>query len=330
MLMSVGGFTDDARTTADIRNYILKNGLVIPTGYFAPGAGIGAPLLVGDRDDRVVYGVLQDEWGFAPDFSLIAGTRIDHYNLFGAQWSPRAALVWSPTQRATVKVLYNEAFRPPSVTETASNGTFAALGSPVLQPSKTKMEELQFGYRLPAIDVTASAFSYRTNSLIVTTTDRAAPLGIAYINGSSDQASGFDGEARWRVAKTFTLSLNGMYQTHTRGSENFYIAESPPKKLVNVTADWGFAPQWNLYLSGSGVFDQGRAASDLRPPPASYGLVNFTLRTSALPGGVVATLRATNAVNKYYVQSSGSATAVPYDIPQPGREVTLQATKSFR
>jgi hypothetical protein len=157
-----------------------------------------------------------------------------------------------------------------------------------------------------------------------------APLGIAYINGSSDQASGFDGEARWRVAKAFTLSLNGMYQTHTSASDNYFIAESPPKKLVNVTADWGFAPQWNLYVSESGVFDQGRAASDPRPPPANYGLLNFTLRTSALPGGVVATLRATNALNKYYVQSSGSATAVPYDIPQPGREVTLQATKSFK
>jgi hypothetical protein len=43
----------------------------------------------------------------------------------------------------------------------------------------------------------------------------------------------------------------------------------------------------------------------------------------------VATLRASNGLNKYYVQSSNSALAVPYDIPQPGREVTLQVTKLF-
>jgi outer membrane receptor protein involved in Fe transport len=329
VLMSVGAFTDDAHTTADIRNYVVKNGLVLPTGQFAPGAGIGAPLLVGDREDTVVYGVMQDEWTFAPDFSLMAGTRLDNYNHFGPQWSPRAALVWTPTQHATLKLLYNAAFRPPSVTETQSNGTFAALGNPDLSPSKTRMEELQFGYRLSAIDLTASVFSYKTNSLIVTTNDRAAPLGLAYVNGESDTASGFDGEVHWHVDRSLTMSLNGMVQRHTPSSDNYYIAQSPPRKLVNVIADWGFAPGWNCYLSGSGVFGQGRAASDLRPPPANYGLLNVALRAGALPGGLVATLRATNALNKYFVQPSASAIAVPYDIPQPGREVTLQVIKSF-
>jgi outer membrane receptor protein involved in Fe transport len=273
--------------------------------------------------------VLQDEWTFAPDFSLIAGTRIDHYNDFGAQWSPRAALVWTPTFRSTLKLLYNEAFRPPSVSETASNGTFAALGNPDLEPSKTRMGELQFGYRMTAVELTASVFRYKTNSLIVTTVDKAAPLGLAYINGLSDTASGLDGDIHWHVNQGLTLSLSGMVQRHTNASDDYFIAEAPPKKLVNVIANWAFFPQWNLYLSGSGVFDQGRAASDPRPPPANYGLLNATLRTSALPAGMAATFRVTNALNKFYVQSSGSALAVPYDIPQPGREVTLQVTKSL-
>ncbi len=330
LLMSVGGFIEDARTTADIRNYLVKHGAVIPTGVFAPGAGVGAPLLVGDRRDTVEYGVLQDEWAFARDFSLIAGTRMDYYNHFGAQWSPRAALVWSLTQRATLKLLYNEAFRPPSVTETQSNGTFAALGNPDLHPSKTRMGELQFGYHLPAVDLTASLFRYKTNSLVVTTVDITSPLGLAYINGESDTASGLDGEARWHLGQAITISVNGMVQRHTAESDNYYIAKSPPEKLVNVTADLGLAPQWNLYLSGSGVFDQGRAASDPRPRPPNYGLLNLMVRTSALPSGLVASLRATNVLNKYYVQPSSSPTAVPDDIPQPGREVTLQVTKAFQ
>lgn len=329
LLLSAGAFTENAHTTLDVRNYIVSHRIVIPTGFFASGAGVGAPLLVGNREDTVAYGVVQDEWSFAPDFSLIAGLRLDDYNHFGAQWSPRAALVWTPTQRATVKLLYNEAFRPPSVVETSSNGTFAALGNAQLQPSKTRMEELQFGYRLSAVEVTASAFRYKTDSLVVTTADTAAPLGLAYVNGESDQAFGIDGEVRWHVIKTLSLSINGMAQRHTSASGDFYIAESPPKKLVNVTADWAFAPHWNLYASGSGVFDQGRALSDTRPRPGNYGLLNVVVKTSALPQDLVATLRATNALNKYYVQSSNSAVAVPFDIPQPGREVTLQVTKSF-
>lgn len=330
VLVSAGAFTEDARTTLDNRNYIVVKGVVIPTGAVLPGAGVGAPPLISNRDDIAVYGIVQDEWAFAPDFSLIAGTRFDHYNKFGPQWSPRAAIVWSPGARATWKLLYNEAFRPPSLLETNSNGTLSALGNMNLRSSKTRMGELQFGYRLHAIELTASVFTYKTNSLVVTTIDPATPIGLAYVNGNSDQASGADAEIRWHVQKTFTLGLNGMYATHTHASESFFIAEAPPKKLVNLTADWAFAPDWNLYVTGSGVFDQGRAVTDLRPPPPNYGLLNLTVRTSALPLGMVATLRATNALNKYYVQSSSSGTAIPYDIPQPGRIVTLQVMKSFQ
>jgi outer membrane receptor protein involved in Fe transport len=330
LLMSAGAFMDDARTTADVRNYVVVQGAVIPTGQFAPGAGVGSPLLVGDREDNVVYGVLQDEWAFAKDFSLIAGARLDHYNRYGSQWSPRASLVWSPSQSMTWKLLYNEAFRPPSVTETQSNGTFAALGNPNLSASKTREGELQFGYRWKRIDVTTSAFAYNTDSLIVTTTDKVAPLGIAYINGTNDRAYGMDGEIKWHATDVVSFTLNGMLEHHSSGSANYFIAEAPPKKLVNATMDWQFLPKWNVYVNGSGVFEQGRSSTDIRPPPANYGLLNFAIRTSAIPGGISASLRASNALNKYYVQSSGSSAALPYDVPQPGRTVTLQLTKSFR
>ena len=330
LLVSAGGFTDDARTTTDIRNYIVIDGVVIPTGHFAPGAGVGSPLLIGDRNDNVVYTVVQDEWAFARDFSLTAGTRMDYYNHYHAQWSPRVSLVWSPNTRATWKLLYNEAFRPPSIIETQSDGTFAPLGNPDLAPSKTRMAELDFGYRFDAVEVTASGFAYQTNNLGVTIIDKAAPIGLAYVNGAFDRASGFDGEAKWHVLKTLTIDLNGMYQSHNRTSETYYIAESPPGKLVNLTIDWAFVSNWNLYVSGSGVFDQGRASTDLRPDPPNYGLLNFSLRTTALPSGIVATLRATNALNKYYVQPSQSASALPYDVPQPGRVIALQVTKSLQ
>lgn len=99
---------------------------------------------------------------------------------------------------------------------------------------------------------------------------------------------------------------------------------------MNLTIDWAFVSNWNLYVSGSGVFDQGRASTDLRPDPPNYGLLNFSLRTTALPSGIVATLRATNALNKYYVQPSQSASALPYDVPQPGRVIALQVTKSLQ
>ena len=238
--------------------------------------------------------------------------------------------MWSPSLRTTWKAIYNEAFRPPSLVETQSNGTFAALGNPHLQPSKTRMGELQFGYRVASLELTVSAFTYKTNTLVVTVPDPAAPIGQAYVNGNSDSASGFDGELHWHARETLTLSVNGMVQSHASTSEPYFIAESPPRKLVNVIADWAFLPGWNFYVSGSGVFEQGRASTDLRPAPANYGLLNLTLRTRTLPLGLVATLRATNALDKYYVQPSSSGSTLPFDVPQPGRIVTLEVTKAFQ
>jgi len=45
------------------------------------------------------------------------------------------------------------------------------------------MGELQFGYRVASLELTVSAFTYKTNTLVVTVPDPAAPIGQAYVNG---------------------------------------------------------------------------------------------------------------------------------------------------
>ena len=89
LLLSAGGFTNSFNVDSDIRNYTVRAGRVLPTGVFAPFGGVGDTPLIGDTSDVVLYGVAQDEWTIARDWTFTAGARMDHYSDFGAQWTPR-------------------------------------------------------------------------------------------------------------------------------------------------------------------------------------------------------------------------------------------------
>ena len=70
-----------------------------------------------EGDNRTEGGAYaQDEFFISKDFRIIAGARVDKFdNISSAQFSPRAALMVKPSEDQTVRVLYNRAFRAPSV-----------------------------------------------------------------------------------------------------------------------------------------------------------------------------------------------------------------------
>lgn len=59
--------------------------------------------------------IAQDEWALDPKaLKLTFGLRWDHYEGFGGQMSPRLGLVSHPWRDGTLKVLWGQAFRPPT------------------------------------------------------------------------------------------------------------------------------------------------------------------------------------------------------------------------
>lgn len=57
---------------------------------------------------------LQDEYSLHSNLLVNAGVRFDYFTSFGANFSPRLAIVYSPFSGTTLKAIYSEAFRAPN------------------------------------------------------------------------------------------------------------------------------------------------------------------------------------------------------------------------
>lgn len=90
----------------------------------------------------------EDEWHLLPALALTTGFRYNHHSTFGANVSPRAYLVYSPTPFLTLKGGISRGFRVPQLNQLATGivgfggqGTIPLIGSPGLRPETSTSTE---------------------------------------------------------------------------------------------------------------------------------------------------------------------------------------------
>jgi len=67
--------------------------------------------------NKGVYG--QAEIPVTSMFKVVGAARYDKHDLYDAQWSPKAALLFTPVEDHTFRVTYNRAFKSPSILQTS-------------------------------------------------------------------------------------------------------------------------------------------------------------------------------------------------------------------
>jgi outer membrane receptor protein involved in Fe transport len=280
--------------------------------------------------DRLTVGALydhiqgeEDYFGVTPSIAISKGSRpgyasyaqvnhrlLDTLKLVGGLQAnkighidlavvPRAGVIWNPAAGFTVKGLYGEAFRAPSINETLLNHPGLA-GNADLKPEKVGTFDLGVTYTGERFQAGANYFhSKQTDSIVV---DNSTPRW-RYLNLGEATFHGLELEAKYYVAKALFLQGSMLYQANRdgNGSENVTpISNRGAKAGVSYAAANGFtASLFDVY--------QGPLAgytATINPRPASYHLINAHLRLDVsrlvkakVRNGIVLVAHADNLAN---------------------------------
>ena len=265
---------------------------------------------------------MQDAWDFAPDWTLTAGLRYDHYSDFGSTLNPRLALVWQTSYRLTSKLLYGRSFRAPSFAEQFNINNPVAIGNPDLDPETIDTYELAFNYTASEdLRLGFNVFYYNMKDII-----RFNPTTA---NNTGEQTGhGLEFEVNWKASKNLSINGNYAYQSSEDKGTNSDAADAPQQQLY-VRANYKLSPVWSINSQLNHVMDRQRAATDLRTDIDDYTIVDLTLRAKQFARGYEFAISARNFFDENAKEPSLAPGVIPNDLPLAGRGLFVELRKSF-
>jgi len=270
----------------------------------------------------------QGEFVLHPKLRLFAGIRFDRYSTCGNTLNPRVALVYQPAAATTLKLLYNEGFRAPSMYELYyQDGGISAKANPNLRPEKIRSWELIWEQKLgPGLLFKTAGFYYRVNDLISQVTDPVDGLTV-FRNLWEADAKGLEAElgGRWRLLEG---RLSYSFQ-EARNRETKQTLSSCPKHLAKLHL---MAPLYRdkLHVGLETLFISRRHTLTGEAVPAA-GILNLTLTGRHLWRDLELSASIYNLFNQKYFDpgSLDHLSSGLKRIPRDGITLRLKATYAF-
>lgn len=265
----------------------------------------------------------QDEISLWENMLLNAGFRYDYYASFGGTLNPRFALIYNLRQ-TSIKLLYGEAFRAPSVYEKFYTGT-GFKANPRLKPETIKTYEIVVNhYFTKYLQATAAGYYYTIKGLITQTPDLRDDL-LQFRNVESIEAKGLELGLDGKWPSGFEGRIAYALQTTQNQQSGKNLTNSPHHLLkfslvVPLLQDKVFASLDTRYMSARQTLS-GATASD-------YFLSNLTLFTQNLLSGIEFSGSIFNLFDQRY-SDPGSGEHRQDSIDQDGRTFWLKAKYSF-
>jgi iron complex outermembrane receptor protein len=124
-------------------------------------------LLLVDRRDRYAGVFAQQEWELGRHWQMNLGLRFDRSWLKGNAVSPRAAVIYKPSTKTDLKLMYGRGFRHPSSYDMFYNDGLTQIGNPSLRSETTDTYELDIEHTFTRrLRASASAYHYLVNNLV--------------------------------------------------------------------------------------------------------------------------------------------------------------------
>lgn len=328
--LGAGSYWGDIFKTTDAINYQLVPGNPIPQPVPLHVVSDTPEAFLPENQRTAHHVFVQDEWQLASDWELTTGLRHDDYSDIGGATNPRLALVWSPRHDLTAKLMYGEAFRPPAFFELYARNNPVALGNPQLKPERLKSAELALSWEpIASLVWDLNLYTFRIRDFIDFVNDPGSNTFTAQNTGRI-RGNGLETELRHQLRDNLQLLMNYNYQ-QTRDHDTDAPLGLAPDSDASLRLSWMPAQQWLITPQAVWLGPTRRPAGDLRPRLDGFATADLTIRYQWLPK-VDLSLITRNLFDANVKEASrgpeGSQTqaAIPDDLPQTGRSVTLQAT----
>lgn len=203
-------------------------------------------------DHKAIF--LQDEIELGRTLAATLGVRADHHALFGGETSPRAYLVWTPSDALVIKGGVGTAFKAPTLKQISPNyigaeGPHTFYGNADVRPETARSAELGADWTHGAWSLRATAFRSDIDDLITTRLlRREGPrMYFQYANVNRARVQGgelgftWEPSARWRWNNDATL-------LHTRDRSTGTALPDRPRRTWNSRLRWSLA-DWQAQLS---------------------------------------------------------------------------------
>ena len=283
----------------------------------------GTPFAFAPENTRQISHLyIQDIWAISNAWELTAGARYDNYSDFGNTVNPRLALVWQSTEKLTTKLLYGQAFRPPSYLELFDETSFTKP-NPNLEPEQSQTWDLSFNYAAKKnIQLTLNLFSFNHTDIITNSN-----IVGQFQNNGDHHIKGLELETRWQASKDVNLYANYTYRNQ---DESRFRAIQEADEEAYFRADWGLLPKWNWNFQASYIGERSRNTSganpDTRAPVKAYVVTDTTLRYAATNSWEFA-VSIRNLFDTDAREFTGRG--IPNDLPLPERSAYAEIRYKF-
>lgn len=245
--------------------------------YFGSPASI---ISNGSRPAGGFYGQADHE--LTDTVKLIGGFQANKIGTISLDVVPRGGLIWTPTPRWSMKALYSQAFRAPSLNETLLNyippaaiGGPSLIGNPNLVPEKVATIDVELGYQGNRFQASIDYFhSVQTNNIVLAN----ATVAGTYMNVGKTTFDGVEMEGKYYLHKNFFFTGSANYQFNVEG-DGLGISSITP--IPNFGAKAGMSYESTNGVT-AGLFDVYEGpisgySGALNPKPGAYSQLNANL-----------------------------------------------------
>mgnify|MGYP001578235904 CR=1 FL=1 len=280
-----------------------------------------------DEREASVWGFyLQDEFTILKNLRLNAGLRYDHYETFEGAVSPRAALIYNPLERTTLKFIYGEAFRAPNAYEMYyEDGGYSHKGNHGLDEERIKSYELVMEqYFKNGLYLTATGFLYEIDDLISLESDSTD--GLSFFDNTDEvetRGAGLEIGRKWDSGINGKIGYSFQY---TEDKSDKTLLTNSPKHLTKLNCDVPLIRK-KLFIGLEEQYTSKRKTLD-GDYADDFFITNLTLFSRNLRKGLELSGSVYNLLNKKY-EDPGSLEHAQDLIEQDGRTFRIKISYRF-